>query len=78
MPPETVKVIEPFAPPLQETGADTVERAKAAGWDIVTEVLVVQPFASVMVTVYVPTNKLLRSCESLSGFSGPSLLQSYV
>src|SRR5690349_20967166 len=67
----------PLLAPEQE-GETMVERDSAAGWVTVALTVAVQALASVTVTVYVPAPTFNRVAGSLSGFSGPSLLQSYV
>ena len=62
MPPVTVNVIEPFEPPLQNTGVATGVKTRAGGWVTVALAVVVQPLASVTVTVYVPAVKPLGFC----------------
>ncbi len=55
VPPLGVAVAVPFAPPLQDTFVPvTVTVTPVAGWVIMALEVVVQPFASVTVTVYVP------------------------
>ena len=55
MPPVPLAVAEPSLPPLQLTAVFTTELAtKAVGSVMVTLDVVVQLFASVIVTVYVP------------------------
>ena len=58
MPPVTVRLIEPLALPQVEL-VTVVLSTSAVGWVIVAEVVAVQPFASVTVTVYVPAGKLV-------------------
>ena len=53
MPPETVMVALPV-PPLHKTLLTAVEVARAEGWLIVIEFVLVQPLASVTVTVLAP------------------------
>ncbi len=55
VPPLTETVAAPLLPPLQETGVvlDT-DPLSELGWDTVAEAVVVHPFASVTVAVYVP------------------------
>ena len=55
MPPVTLAVADPSLPPLQLTAVFTTELAtKAVGSAMVTLDVVVQLFASEIVTVYVP------------------------
>ena len=62
MPPVTVRSIAPVELPLQSTFVCVVLALKAAaGCVIVTDAVVVQPLASVTVTVYVPAAKDERS-----------------
>ena len=62
VPPVAVKLIDPVLFPKHNTFTWVVLSANGAcGWVIVTLVCAVQPFASVTVTVYVPTAKLVGS-----------------
>ncbi len=58
MPPLTVILAAPFAPPLQEIFVcDETEATKADGWVMVAVLVVVQLFTSVTVQVYAPADK---------------------
>jgi hypothetical protein len=59
VPPDGFAVAVPFEPPLQETGVALVLRPRAAGCVTVAVVIAEQPFASVVVTVYVPAERLI-------------------
>ena len=65
VPPDTETLMIPFEPPKQETDWLTV--ADALNWDdgslMFCETELVQPLASVIVTVYVPAIKDEISCE---------------
>jgi len=61
VPPVTVRSIAPVEAPLHSTFVTTVLKARAGGSVTVALVVLVQPFASVTVTVYVPAVKLLIS-----------------
>ena len=51
VPPEGLMVAVPLLLPLQETGVEAVVAFRDAGWAIVTEAFVLQPWASVTLTV---------------------------
>ena len=51
MPPLAVKSIEPLDEPLQAVGVTVVDNTMEPGSVIVADVVAVQPFASVTVTV---------------------------
>ena len=44
----------PVFPPLQRTEVDEAVAVRTGGWVMVVDAVVVQPFASVTVTVYEP------------------------
>ena len=54
MPPAAVTAAVPFVPPIVVTGVDVADAVTADGCAIVTDVVAVQPLASVTVNVYVP------------------------
>ena len=56
--------MEPLLPPLQRIFTCCVVTVGVFGASTVTAVLVVQPFASVTVTLYVPPTKLVKSSGS--------------
>ena len=61
MPPVTVKSIAPLDEPLQLLGVALALRVKISGSVTVADIVAVQPFESVTVTVYVPAVKPLGS-----------------
>ena len=63
VPPLTVSVTAPLLPPLQLTLVVAVVAANAdTGCVIVADAIVLHPFISVIVTLYVPAIKLFRFC----------------
>lgn len=65
VPPDAVAETLPFAFP-QIASADDVAIEIAVGWVMVAEVDTVQPFASVMVTLYPPAGMLLAVDPALT------------
>jgi hypothetical protein len=62
VPPVTVRSTAPVASPKQRTAVVVVEPASAAaGWVTIPDDVVVQPLASVIVTLYVPATTFVRS-----------------
>jgi predicted metal-binding membrane protein len=66
VPPVTVTFIDPSAAALHVTFAEVFEAANAAGSVIVALVVVVHPFASVTVKIYVPGVKSDKSSVVLA------------
>jgi hypothetical protein len=58
VPPDTVTVPVPFAPPLQLTFVWAIVKASAGGWVMVKVCVRIHPLASVIVQVYVPADRL--------------------
>jgi len=56
-PPEGVITTDPFDPPLQDTLVIAVVAVIGVAWVMVTVAVVVQPLASVTVTVYDPATR---------------------
>ena len=56
MPPDTVAVAVPLQPPKQDTLVFVMETVNAVGCVIATVAVLIQPFASVRVSVYFPAH----------------------
>ena len=64
VPPVGVKFILPVLAPKHNTSLGNAFKLRAFGAITVALIVVLQVFASVTVTVYVPALKLLMSCEN--------------